>query len=475
MKQLSFLIVVTALGAVGAMASSFWAVMLYYSFAVLRPQAIWAWALPTNLRWSLIAALLLVVSCVIHGPRLLKTLRFNPVIVLMIAYTVWLLWSMLMAFDPYVAEQWGVEYAKVIFVAVLASFIVERYWHVRALSVMIAIALGYIAWEINFMYFFEHRRLDVYHIGFGGLDNNGAGLMLAMGLPFAYALLFLPKKMSWSWVRWLGLPIAVLLVHAVMMTYSRGAMLAALVGLGWLAAHHRPRWQAAGGVLALCLVIGMLAGPQIRGRFYSTTDYHHDASATARLDSWGAAWKMVWDEPLFGHGIRNASRFIGSYGADRAGRTIHSQYLQIAADSGLPAAMTYIAMLAVAFGSLRLARRRCLQALTDSPTRLTDDIESVEHLGHIWLATETGLVIFAFGGLFLSMEMFELPYLLLMFAGVSPMLTQLHIENAIARGERRKKQQQDAGDPHAQGRRLAGRFRPHPVLVPAPAKLGDHH
>ena len=33
------------------------------------------------------------------------------------------------------------------------------------------------------------------------------------------------------------------MMHAVMMTFSRGAMLAAAVGICWVLVHHRPRWQ----------------------------------------------------------------------------------------------------------------------------------------------------------------------------------------------------------------------------------------
>lgn len=433
MKQLSFLIVVTVLSAVGATVSAFWAVLLYYSFAVLRPQALWDWALPGNFRWSLIAAILLMVSCVVHGSRLLKTLRFNPIVILLIVYAVLLFWSMIMAHQPLIAAKWGEEYAKVILVAVLASFILDKTWQIRGLAVMIALALGYIAWDINSKYFFEGGRLDVYHYGYGGLDNNGAGLMLAMGLPFAYALLYMPKLPWWSTLRWAALPIFGLILHAVMMTYSRGAMLAVLVGMIWLGLRHRPRWQVLIGAVVLILMVNVLAGPEIQARFMSTTNYQHDTSAQHRFRSWAAAWEMVWDRPIFGFGIRNSSLYIHEYGADRIGRTIHNQYLQIAADSGIPALIVYLMILAFAMGGLFIAHRRCQRWLDEPDRRFDTHTQNIECLRRIWVASEAGLIMFIFGGVFLSLEIFELPYLLLVFAGVAPGLTHAALNNATSR------------------------------------------
>ena len=48
------------------------------------------------------------------------------------------------------------------------------------LLVLTASLLGYIAYEVNFLYLAYHY-LGIWRSGYGGLDNNGAGLMLAMG------------------------------------------------------------------------------------------------------------------------------------------------------------------------------------------------------------------------------------------------------------------------------------------------------
>ena len=57
MKQLLFMIVATGLGILGPLTGrAFWGVVVYYLFAVLRPQYLWEWVLP-EFGWSFYVAL----------------------------------------------------------------------------------------------------------------------------------------------------------------------------------------------------------------------------------------------------------------------------------------------------------------------------------------------------------------------------------------------------------------------------------
>ena len=49
MKQFLFLITLFTAGGLGSIVEPFWAVLLYYTFAVLRPQYLWKWALPVGM------------------------------------------------------------------------------------------------------------------------------------------------------------------------------------------------------------------------------------------------------------------------------------------------------------------------------------------------------------------------------------------------------------------------------------------
>ncbi|MCC6581597.1 MAG: O-antigen ligase family protein [Phycisphaeraceae bacterium] len=425
MKHFIFLAGATLLGGLGAVYHPFWGILLYYSLAVLRPQYLWEWALPVQLRWSLYAAVIVLVSVVINTGRGFFRLRFTLVPALVILFAFCLIGSIINAYSPETAQHWGMEYLKILAAGLIMSVVVDRLWQVRALLAMVVLMMGYIAWEINYLYFFD-GRLDIFHKGYGGLDNNGAGLMLAMALPLAYGMA-MASRSRWLSYFWWG--VAILTLHAMLMSYSRGAMISAGVGLIWILLHHKPRRYAVVILVASVFVISMLAGKEIRDRFRTTGDFEYDSSAQSRLDSWAAGWEIASEHPLTGTGIRNSKFFSNNYGADRMGRTIHSQYIQIAADCGIPAMVIYVSILGVCFWNSRLTRKLCGQYIKDhqrdhperEPDRITREFIPLS------LACEASLVIFAVGAAFLSVEVVELPWMLIIVVGILPQITEDHL------------------------------------------------
>lgn len=433
MKQVTFLSLMIVLGAVGALQSPFWGVLLYYSLSVLRPQHLWNWALDGSMRWSLMAALITLVSFCLHLSRIVSRGAFNGMITLIMMYALLVMLSTITAFNPQIAQGWAIEYAKVLVIAVVASLVIEHFWQVKVLALMILLMLGYIAWEINFLYFFQGGRLNIYHYGYGGLDNNGAGLLLAMGIPFAYCFALSPAKGMWRWWPVAAAFLGLVLMHAVMMTYSRGAMLAAAVGILWVLIHHKPRWQSIGASLLLAVSLSVMAGPEIQNRFMSTTNFQTDESAQSRFGSWAAAWDIAWENPLLGKGIRNSNQYTLNYGADRQGRTIHNQYLQIAADTGIPAAALYLLILGFGLWNFRRARMMCRDAINTEPD--DDAKEHIHDASRICLAAQASLLIFIFDGMFLSLEMFEPPWLLLVMAGVLPRVMKTYLQTLCSKSD----------------------------------------
>ncbi len=441
MKHFLIMLAVTLLGSAAAIVVPFWGVMLYYGFATLRPQYLWEWSLSQapQLRWSQAAGLVAVVATQVNLPTVLRNFRGNKVIALLMVYAVLLLLSMLTAFNTKTASYWAQEYGKVFLMALVATLVIQRFWQVRAMGVMIALCLGYIAYEVNFLYFAEGGRLDIFHHGYGGLDNNGAGALLVLGLPFAYFLATSPVG-KWPGARRLfGVFLGLAIIHAVMMTYSRGAMLTGAIGLIWLMLHHRPRFQAAILTITLCSMLMLMAGVEIRDRFVSTSNYETDPSALSRFDSWSAAADIALAHPILGTGVRNSNAYSQNYGADLAGRTIHNQYLQIAADSGIPAAAIYICMLGIGIFGLGRARRRCHTAQLDfetgpeptGPHTRKDLIARARDARSLCLSLQTALIMFCFSSIFLSVELVEVPWLLIVLAGILPAAVDRRLEGLL--------------------------------------------
>ena len=86
------------------------------------------------------------------------------------------------------------------------------------------------------------------------------------------------------------------------------------------------------------------------------------------------------------------------------GRTIHSQYLQIAADNGFVGLGLYLAMIASVWADTRFCRRA---------VKGRDDLQS-RRIYLVATGVETSMAVFCFGGAFLSLENFELPFLMLL-------------------------------------------------------------
>jgi O-antigen ligase len=183
-------------------------------------------------------------------------------------------------------------------------------------------------------------------------------------------------------------------------------------------------------LLAATLV---LAGPEIRQEFLSTRNYQQDTSAQSRFESWTAGWQIAWDHPLLGTGVRNSNALTHNYGTGMQGRTIHNQYIQIAADSGIPAALVYLAILGVAGYRFSAARRACIRLESGAAT--DDQAAEWRNTASLCLALQSSLITFAINAMFLSIEVFELPWFLMVLGGVAPLALERRARFADASRE----------------------------------------
>jgi O-antigen ligase len=217
-------------------------------------------------------------------------------------------------------------------------------------------------------------------------------------------------------------------------------MLSVSVGVCWLAIHHRPRIQVPFLAVGIVVTVLALAGAEVRARFSSITEYEHDPSAQSRLDGWRAGWEMAWDRPWFGVGARNTNLYLDRYGADVEGRTIHNQFLQMGASFGIPAMLVYLGVCATAFFSTRQVWTMTGAGRTDyqpgaPPIQAVQPDSPVLFYDRQWsylaLGIEGSLVIFLFGSIFLSLGVFELPWLLIAMAGSMPQLVREDLRHRL--------------------------------------------
>jgi probable O-glycosylation ligase (exosortase A-associated) len=413
MKQLLFMIVVTLIGVGGSLAvSPFYGVAVYYLFAILRPQFMWEWSLPRDVNWSLYVALAAIVGTVLGirpsrsaadslGQEETSRPPWNNAHVLMVLFWCWACVSYVVGIKSEMGNLFMIDYAKHFIMFVIASIVIRTVRQVWIVVVLAAASLAYISYEVNYLYF-VNGYLGIQRNGYGGADNNGAGLLLALGVPLCY---FVWEGVQ-RWWRWIFIGLIPVIIHAVLMTYSRGAMVAMIVCIPVFLLRSRKRLYLMGFALVLGFAVPAMAGKEIRARFFSIEQRDNDESAQSRYASWAAAWAIALDHPIFGAGVRGSNQLSFRYGADMQGRTIHSQYLQVTADNGFVGGGLYLGTLVATWWQLRRVRRA---------TKGSDSPEAKEAYAAA-CGLEGALVVFCTAGLFLSCEACEAQYILILLA-----------------------------------------------------------
>lgn len=454
MKQWLFMFLSTFVGTAGSFAwSPVYGIAVYYMYAVLRPQFIWEWVLLggfqlSDFDWSkyVAASTLLATAAWKFGLFAPSRMAARPWYgdppytrshYLFLGFVAWISLTYVTAIDRERAWPFFLEYVKIFAMFICATLVLRT---VKDLWLIYFVVLGsavYIGYEINFLYV-AYKWMILMSRGYGGLDNNGAALILAMAVPMC----FFAWEAVRHWVRWGFLAVIPILLHAVLLSYSRGAMVSLCVVAPVVLLRTRHKLLVGAVFAAILAALPVMAGKEIRERFFSIENQHLDESANARKVTWGIAIRMATERPLFGMGIRNSNLFTYSYGADMPGRSIHSQYLQTAADSGWVAFGLYVGMLGSVFLGLHQVRRALRQWKDPESLRVQSLASGIE----------CALVLFCFGAIFLSLEHFELPYIMMLLA------VQLH---AITRAIQNK-----LDPPPASGRDLAGLPRPYPAAAP---------
>ena len=231
--QLFFMIVMTALGTLGVyLLNPIYGVLVYYVFAVLRPPELWDWALPPGLAWSYYVGMATLLAAFLSSIGGLPDYRpptptrpmFGRGHFVTFVFGAWICVTTYLALNRDAAEKWFMEYVKIVFMFTASAILIKSVREIRLLMVCVVVVLAYLAVEINRDYL-QTGYIKVYFHGHGGLDNNGAGLLLAMSVPLLY-FMFEALTSRWRYLFLVAIPPA---IHAVQMTFSRGAMLSLLV------------------------------------------------------------------------------------------------------------------------------------------------------------------------------------------------------------------------------------------------------
>jgi probable O-glycosylation ligase (exosortase A-associated) len=330
MKGLLFTYALTYGGAVVSLFNPFVGLLIYISFAIIKPESLWHWSVPQG-NYSRIIALALLVGWAANGFGNWHIGRARATVLALVGYLVWCALSSLQAYDTSVSWSATEATIKIVLPFVVGITIIDSVEKLKALAWVIMLSQGYVAYDLNMSFWSGYNRMQ--DAGFGGMDNNCNAIAMVCGAGFAFFL----GLAETSWRRWLAFLAAAFMTHAVFFAFSRGGMVALIIA-GVAAFILIPKKPSYYFYLALAVILGLrMAGPEVRERFYSTfaDKDQRDESAQSRIDMWQTCVELTEQNPLFGIGPNNFPVVAERLGYTQ-GKQAHSLWLQVAAEVGVP-------------------------------------------------------------------------------------------------------------------------------------------
>ena len=381
-----------------SMRRPFLGLLVFSWLAYMRPQDL-CWGFARTMRMSLFIALVMILGWWVNEQGLRRFARWDFRSFAMTALAGFVSISYLFAQkqDAY-TNSYFIEYLKIIAIALFTTAQVDTRQRLRVILWTIALSLGFFGVK-NGVFGILSGGSQITR-GPGGMleDNNDFALAMVMNVPLLWYLGLAEGK---RWIRRATLVAVFLTIVVVLLTHSRGAFLALCTSALWIA------WRS-GRLFRAVLVLGVVAvlfpvlAPESVLERLSTIGDTKESSANARLTAWATALRMIADNPLLGVGMRNfQSRFLDySLEPGEVGHTYvaHNSYLQIWAESGSLAFLTYLLLLVSVFFTCR----RVMRHAKERP--------DLAWAGIYARMMETTTVGFMVGAFFLNRGHFDLVY-----------------------------------------------------------------
>lgn len=172
-------------------------------------------------------------------------------------------------------------------------------------------------------------------------NPNSLGLLGALLLPlFVERVLRRGNRKDWIFLS--------IIVVSVVLSGSRGGMLAGLSGATYVLHKSRERFFWAGVILTVTLALWMSYGPRLDDLWDNPIVRAESLeSGSGRLEAWPVALDIISEKPFFGHGFGTEDSMFEMYGygsssfQEHQGAYFHNSYLGMAAQMGVIGAIAF--------------------------------------------------------------------------------------------------------------------------------------
>jgi putative inorganic carbon (hco3(-)) transporter len=378
----------------------FMGVIMWHWLSLMNPHRL-AYGFTAGIPIVMITGILTLFMWVVS--REPKSLPKSPPTYLMIAFVLWFSMSTLAAWNEAAYVKWdeSIRIFLMIFVTLAMTTTRDR---ILALVVVAAVSIGFYGIKGGIFSLLTGGSARI--LGPDGTffhDNNQCGLALLMVLPL---WLYLSEIIKYKALKIWVMAAAALIAIAILLTYSRGALVG-LVVVGFFI------WLSSRRKAVSAIVVGgliFIGAPYIPKEWYARMDtmqtYEEDQSATLRLQSWTQGWAMARDKPILGYGFKSyVNRDV--YEKYRAESGLHkpfeahSVYFQLLGEQGFVGLGIFIALT----GYCLRASHRMYRAMSKIPEMFW--------ASRLARALFLSIIAFLASGTFLSQAYFDLYYFML--------------------------------------------------------------
>ncbi|MEA3639816.1 MAG: putative O-glycosylation ligase, exosortase A system-associated [Lamprobacter sp.] len=248
---------------------------------------------------------------------------------------------------------------------------------------------------------------------------------------------------------------------AILVTYSRGALLGLLAIAPFIFLRMKKKWLVVAIAIFAVTVVGVSAPDRLMARWQTIENHEEDTSAMQRIQAWGVSWNMAIERPIRGMGFRFAGLgydwWIGYANFEGTWRHVlspHSIYFSLLGQHGFGGLAVFLLLVGFTFLTLNRIRR-------------TAERETGERwLSEYAWAMQVGLMGYMIAGTFLDVAYFSLLYAFVALA----IIMRRELEEAPRANEETKASQDSVAPRNTKRPRTPAGPR-FPDFVPKPGDL----
>jgi len=318
-----------------------WALVTYIFIYFNIPSHQWWGGQVPYLRWSLIAAIVMLLSSFIHSKKLTSEPWFwNKLGLLLLGFLV--LMIVITPFTPDPARSWNrvYDFFRYVFVFFLINKIIVDFNGYRIVLTCFLFCTFYLS--VLSRHYFQGSRLD----GIGLVDASDANMLAALVLLILplYVVFMLTEK---GWRRILPLIGFIMVTNMFIMCASRGAFVGFIVQCALAIFLLRGRIGIWKSLVACLLVVGcmyLLMSPQYKSRLFGlekglqSKSVNMGSISAGRTEIWQYGLRMFKDFPMgAGGGAFQAMspRYIPDSLLSGGERASHNTYLLVLVEQGI--------------------------------------------------------------------------------------------------------------------------------------------